>query len=223
MDSSCQSLCKIFLYCSSIWLALSCCRCTSGSWLKGLLDVAFSTLLGCSKLSPLNSSIDAGKRFSTSFKAATNKARHRCLTSSIFASLLNRVPCVPFNLLVPSCPKFRRALVPSMLACPRALVPACPNFWRALVPSMFSCPRALIFGVPSCLPCWRALVPSCPHAQIIGVPSCLPCWRALVPACPNFQRASCLQCWRALVPSCLRAQIFGVPSCLCYFKTMDNI
>ena len=94
-------------------------------------------------------------------------------------SLLNRVrcvPCVPFNLLVPSCPKFRRALVPSMLACPRALVPACPNFRRALVPSMLACPRAL---VPTCLQCWRALVPSCLRAQIFGVPSCLCCFKTM--------------------------------------------
>ena len=94
----------------------------------------------------------------------------RSVTNS---SLLNRVPCVPcvpFNLLVPSClrcwralvptcPNFRRALVPSMLACPHALVPTCPNFWRALVPSMLACPRAL---VPACPNYRRALVPVLP-------------------------------------------------------------
>ena len=103
-------------------------------------------------------------------------------------SLLNRVPCVPcvpFNLLVPSCPKFRRALVPSMLACPRALVPACPNFQRALVPSIMACPRAL--------------VPSCPRALIFGVPSCLLCWRALVPSCPRACVPKFLACPRACV------------------------
>ena len=117
-------------------------------------------------------------------------------------SLLNRVPCVPcvpFNLLVPSCPNFRRALVPSMLACPRALVPACPNFRRALVPSMLACPRAL---VPACPNYRRALVPSmlaCPRAQIIGVPSCLQCWRALVPSCPRACMPKFSVCPRACV------------------------
>ena len=105
--------------------------------------------------------------------------------------------------LVPSCPNFRRALVPSMLACPRALVPACPNFRRALVPSMLACPRALVPScpnfrralVPSMLACPRALVPSCPNFWRALVPSMLAYPRALVPACPNS--------WRALVPSML--------------------
>ena len=82
-----------------------------------------------------------------------------------------------------------RALVPSMLACLRALVPACPNFWCALVPLMLACHRAL---VPACLNSWRALVPSmsaCPRAHIFGVPSCLRCWRALVSSGLNFRRA----------------------------------
>ena len=85
-----------------------------------------------------------------------------------------------------------RVLVPSMLACPRALVPSCP---RARMPKFLACPRAIDVGAPSCLPCWRALVPACPRAQIFGVPSCLPCWRALVSLCLNFRRA--------LVPSML--------------------
>ena len=147
-------------------------------------------------------------RSSTRFLSALmfSCLRDRVVQDTIL-SLLNRVPCVPFNLLVPSCPKFRRALVPSMLACP-----------RARVPKFSACPRAIDVGVPLY-----------PRALIFGVPSCLPCWRALVPACPNYRRAlvpSMLACPRARifgVPSCLRAQIFGVPSCLCCFKTMDNI
>ena len=74
------------------------------------------------------------------------------------ASLLNSVPYVPY---VPACPNFRRALVPSMLACPRAQIfgvpscllnglPSCPNSWRALVPSMSACPRALVPKFSAC-------------------------------------------------------------------------
>ena len=60
---------------------------------------------------------------------------------------------------------------------------------RALVPSMLACPRAQIFGVPSCHRCWRALMPSCPNFRRALVPSMLACPRARVPkfsACPKF-------------------------------------
>ena len=96
--------------------------------------------------------------------------------------------------LVPSCPNFRRALVPSMLACPRALVPACPNFQRALVPSLFACPRALVpkFLVPKFLACPRAIdvgVPSCPRARVPKFLACPRAFDAGVPSRLNFRRA----------------------------------
>ena len=104
-------------------------------------------------------------------------------------SLLNRVPCVPFNLLVPqisACPRAFNVGVPS---CPRARifgVPSCHQCWRALVPKISACLRTFDVGVPTCP---RARVPkfsACPRAFNVGVPSC-PC--ALVPLCPNFRRA----------------------------------
>ena len=95
--------------------------------------------------------------------------------------------------LVPSmlaCPRAQSFGVPSCLPCWRALVPACPNFQRALVPSMLACPRAQISGVPSCHRCWRARVPNflaCPRAFDAGVPSRLNFRRALVPSMLMFR------------------------------------